>query len=342
MAFNMQTLARTGFLFVGKSSVQFTGTTVRENMLNPQLQTRSLVAADRFFTEKGHPLQLITPMMDLATAAKGFGGDVRYPENAAPEVITFAADVAGGIDNVPDGKFSREEDNGIQVTKLLRDHYGNDGPFIANCILGPFSLAARLAGETDLLTRTCDDPERVISLVEKATDYLVRQAKATIEVCGKGTGVIVCEPTAGMLNRFFAATYSNPYVKQIMSTVKEKGGVRIYHDCGDSVPGFADTLNDIEADAVHIGNGTNNCIKIPDVARSISGDIWLSGNLNPALFIQTYEKGVFYQKTLEMLRSMEEFRNYIASCGCDLPFDARPENMLEFFAAVRDFYAEAA
>ncbi len=342
MAFNMQTLARTGFLFVGKSSTQFTGTTVRANMLDPKLQTRSLVSADRFFTEKGHPLQLITPMMDLATATKGFGGEVRYPENAAPEVIAFAADVAGSIDNVPNGTFDREADNGIQVTKLLRDHYGNDGPFIANCILGPFSLAARLAGETDLLTRTCDDPEKVISLVEKATDYLVKQATATIEVCGKGTGVIVCEPTAGMLNRWFAATYSNPYVKKIMVPVKEKGGIPTYHNCGDSVPGFADTLNDIGAEMIHIGNGTNNCINIAEVATSIAGNIWLSGNLNPALFIQTYEKGAFYQMTLAMLRSMGGFKNYIASCGCDLPFDARPENMLEFFAAVRDFYAEAA
>ena len=342
MAFNMQTLARTGFLFIGKSSTQFTGTTVRANMLNPQLQTRSLIAADRFFTDKGHPLQLITPMMDLASATKDFGGEVNYPENAAPEVSKFVIDIVGGIDNIASGVLDLRKDPGIQVSGMLREHYGSQGPIIANCILGPFSLAARLAKETDLMMMACEDPDRVLALVEKATTYLIEQANATLAVCGKGTGVMVCEPTAGMLSGIFAGMYSNYFVKRIMGAVEGAGGVPMYHNCGNSVPGFADTLNDIGANVVHIGNGSNNSVNIAGVATSIADGIGLSGNLDPALFIQTYEKGVFYQMTLAMLRSMEGFKNYIASCGCDLPFDAKPENMLEFFAAVRDFYAEAA
>jgi len=347
MAITMKALARTGFLFVGKSAARFTDTTVRENMLDPKLQARSLIASEKYFSDSGYPLRLMTPMMDLASATEDFGGKVNYPDNASPEVARFAYQAAGGIDNIPNANFSSESDVGIHVVRMLRAHYGTGKPgnerLFANCILGPFSLAARLADETVLLAKTCEDPDQVLRLLVKATNYLIQQAQTTLDVCGKGTGVIVCEPTAGMLSGPFATMYSNTFVKMIMDAVTEKGGLPMYHNCGNSVPAFADTLNDIGASVIHIGNGTaQNRIFIANVAPAINSSIWISGNLDPIHFINKHEKGIFYQMTLNLLRSMGGSDNFIASCGCDLPFDARPENMLEFFRAIRDFYRDAA
>ncbi len=52
-----------------------------------------------------------------------------------------------------------------------------DRPVLAG-IIGPFSLAGRLLDMTEIMIMTYEDPEVVETVLEKATEFLIKYAQA--------------------------------------------------------------------------------------------------------------------------------------------------------------------
>ena len=106
----------------------------------------------------------------------------------------------------------------------------SDGVPVLAGMIGPFSLAGRLFGVSQALEATASEPELVESLGEKTTLFLTRYAAAFREA--GATGLIMAEPTAGLLSPRGLARFSSPYVKRILEAVEGPGFEIILHNCG--------------------------------------------------------------------------------------------------------------
>lgn len=94
---------------------------------------------------------------------------------------------------------------------------GIDKPVLAGCI-GPYSLAGRLYDMTEIMMAIYTEPDTVLLLLEKCTEFILRYCLAIKET--GVAGVIMAEPAAGLLSNEDCQRYSSVYVKRIIDAVQ--------------------------------------------------------------------------------------------------------------------------
>ena len=248
--------------------VQITGHTVEEMVRDGHLQAECMKAvADRFDTGAAFSL------MDLSVEAEAFGSPVHYSEDEVPTVtaaLVHEEDEAEAL-KVPEVGAGRTGEcvKGIrEVTEMITDR-----PVLAG-IIGPFSLAGRILDMTEIMILCYEEPEMVETVLEKATEFLIKYAKAFKEA--GANGIAIAEPAAGLLSPGLIREFSTPYVKQIRESVQDDEFMVLYHNCGSVVP-LLDNINEIGAGGYSIGNA----VDIEDTLKVLPADSVVIGNIDP-------------------------------------------------------------
>src|SRR5699024_10097035 len=112
-------------------------------------------------------------------------------------------------------------ESGRMPQYLLADRLaaeGIDKPVLAGCI-GPYSLAGRLYDMTEIMMAIYTEPDTVLLLLEKCTEFILRYCLAIKET--GVAGVIMAEPAAGLLSNEDCQRYSSVYVKRIIDAVQD-------------------------------------------------------------------------------------------------------------------------
>ena len=305
--------------------VQLTGHTVDEMVRDGHLQAVCMKAiADRFDTGAAFSL------MDLSVEAEAFGSPVHYSEDEVPTVtaaLVHDEDEADAL-KVPEVGAGRTGEcvKGIkEVTKMITDR-----PVLAG-IIGPFSLAGRLLDMTEIMILCYEEPEMVETVLEKATEFLVKYAKAFKEA--GANGIAIAEPAAGLLSPGLIKEFSTPYVKKIREAVEDDNFMILYHNCGSVIP-LLDNVKEIGAGGYSIGNA----VDIEDALKVLPEDSVVIGNIDPA---GVFRNGTAEQVRTETLALMErccKYPNFVIASGCDIPPMTPLENLDAFFETVKEFY----
>jgi uroporphyrinogen decarboxylase len=301
--------------------VALTGATVQDVVTRAAAQFAAQAALhERFRTP------IVMSAMDLSAEAEAFGAEVQLSRQEIPTVIgrlvTGADQLAQLALPKPGDKRTAVYLETIRLLKRLPDQ-----PLVLAGSIGPFSLAGRLFGVTESLSLTLDDPELTHALVRKATDFLVLYVKA-LKAAG-ADGLLMAEPSAGLLSPRSVATFSSPYVKQILEAVADDAFAFVLHNCAAKLPHLPAILES-GAKVFHFGAPMD----LPAALRKVPGDIVLCGNLDPAgVFCQSTPDEV-RQRTRDLLAATRAFPNFIISSGCDVPPAAPFENLVAFYEAV--------
>ena len=263
--------------------------------------------------------------MDLSVEAEAFGARVRFEENAVPCVIgQLLADPEEysslRVPELSEGRLMQF----VQAVQVCRGRTGNK-PLLAGMI-GAFSLAGRLSGISELMYACLDEPEQVYALTDKAADLLIRYGNALREA--GADGLILAEPLAGVLSPDMAEEFAGECTKKVITGIKRDDFSVIYHNCGDSAAKMTDRLFQNGADAWHFGNSAD----MRQILLSAPDTCLCMGNLDPVGAFVNGTPEEMRQKVLE-LRSSCRKNNFMLSSGCDIPADARWENILAFFSA---------
>ncbi|HSK68671.1 MAG TPA: uroporphyrinogen decarboxylase family protein [Candidatus Limnocylindria bacterium] len=307
--------------------VSLLGVTVEELVQSAALQARGMaLVADKV------PASAAVGMMDLSVEAEAFGAAVRFQRGEVPTVtgaLVRGMEAAQAL-RVPPVGAGR---TGVYV-QAVREAAAiiHDRPVLAG-VIGPFSLAGRLMGVTDVMTDLYDEPEAVHEVLAKAADFVTRYALAFREA--GANGVVIAEPLAGLLSPALAEEFSEPYVRQIARAVRDGGFLAVYHNCGNSAPRMIPSILRTGCDAFHFGDTAD----MPAVLAQMPPDALVLGNVSPsAQFAGGTPEGV-RAATLDLLRSCAPGHpNYVVSSGCDIPPSAPWENILAFFGAVQEYY----
>ena len=302
------------------------GITVREVVTNSDMQANGMawIAAH---TDSSASVSF----MDLSVEAECFGSNIRFTDGEVPTVIGRI------IENETDAKALTVPEVGVarsdiyletirKATRLISDR-----PVFAGMI-GPFSLAARLLGVSEIMIDCYDESEMVTIVLEKATDFLIQYANAYKNA--GANGILLAEPVAGLLSPELESEFSSPYVKKIIDAVQDDSFILIYHNCGGNTPLMTESLLSIGASAYHFGNAINLC----DVLEKIPPNIPVMGNIDPAGQFCMGKPDSIRNATLELMEKASLYDNFIISSGCDIPPAAPWENIEAFFKAVHDYY----
>ncbi len=306
-------------------SARLLGVTVSELLSSPEMQAKGMKSIqDRC------PVSVGVSMMDLSVEAEAFGAEVRFFEDEVPVVtkgiiddIEQVADIV--VPAIGTGRTALYVQAVCEAKKQITDI-----PVFCGCI-GPYSLASRLFDMTELMYACFDDEENTLLLLEKATQFIISYIKA-FKAAG-ADGVVLAEPVAGMLSPNLAKQFSDPFVMRIFEAVGDETFVTVYHNCGNAVANMKENLSNLPADVFHFGNA----VKLADILPAFPENTVVMGNVDPVLF-RTGTAEEIQKQTKAVLEECSCFENFMLSSGCDIPADAKWENLDAYFKTVGEFY----
>lgn len=216
----------------------------------------------------------------------------------------------------------------VQAVKLAKEQIV-DKPVLAG-VIGPFSLAGRLMGVSEIMYACFDMPDAVHTVLEKAAEYITTYCRA-FQAVG-ADGVVMAEPLAGLLDQQLASEFSCTWVRRILADVQSEAFPVIYHNCGNTAALMLPELFAMGAAAYHFGNA----VKMEDVLAQAPADRLCMGNIDPAGQFVHGDPASIRGAVRELMDRCGGYPNFIPSSGCDIPAQAGWENIEAFFAALEE------
>ncbi|NLD26190.1 MAG: methyltransferase, partial [Acholeplasmataceae bacterium] len=306
-------------------AIQKLGITVSELLYSADYQAQAikLIASD-------YPVSASVSLMDLSVEAEVFGALVKYYENEVPTVAQRLLKDAKDVEELEIPEVGQKRDsiylNTISKAKALLDAK----PVFAGMI-GPFSLAGRLFGMTEIMIEAYEDPDLVHKLMDKISIYLTSYAK---ELKKQGAdGLIVAEPAAGLLSPNLCSEFSSAYLKKIFSEINDQDFILIYHNCGNVIPLY-ESITDLDADVYHFGNS----IDIEKMLMLMPEDKLVMGNIDPSMQFRHGTPESIAEATRALLERCSKYPNFVISSGCDIPAISDWKNIEAYFSTIISFY----
>ncbi len=269
-------------------------------------------------------------MMDLSVEAEAFGAKIHFSENEIPTVV------GGIIDDIEDVSQINVPEIGAGRTGIFIDGVKKAKAIITDIpvfcgVIGPYSLASRLFDMTELMYACYDSPDKVKVLLEKAAEFIINYINSFKTV--GADGVIMAEPAAGMLSPALADEFSVPFVERIFDEVNSDDFMLCYHNCGNYVADMLEGISSITADIYHFGNA----VDIKKALDFLPNDRIIMGNIDP-LLLRTGTPECVFAEVERIFNECSCYPNFMVSTGCDVPGDAKWENIDAYFKKVNELY----
>ncbi|MCX6134228.1 MAG: uroporphyrinogen decarboxylase family protein [Ignavibacteriales bacterium] len=302
------------------------GNTVLATVTNPRFHFEAVQAV-----AQQYPTGASTMIMDLSVEAEAFGATIRFADDEVPSVTARCVHDADSIEQLAiPGLTQARVGQWLEASRLAANSI-SDRPVFAGCI-GPFSLAGRLFDVTEVMTAILTEPDSVLALLEKCTQFLMAYVKA-FKAAG-ANGVLIAEPVAGVLSADHCTEFSSNFIKRIVEAVQDDSFLVILHNCGDTDTLVSSMLS-TGAGGLHFGNRCN----IVKALEQIPGDTLVFGNIDPVAVFKSGSPKSVRSATLQLLQATKGFSNFVLSSGCDVPPHVPLENIDAFFAALSEFNA---
>lgn len=272
-----------------------------------------------------------TTYMDLSVEAEAFGATCVYHRDEIPTITGQLIETPEQADalEIPEIGAGR---TGIVLDALKYSlKLVDDRPVFANCT-GPFSLAGRLMDVNEILLLTYEEPEMVHTVLEKATQFLLKYIKAMKDL--GANGVIMAEPLAGLMSAGPMQEFSTDYVRRIIDELQDQDFIFVYHNCSNAIEKKVQQVMNTGAKMYHFGDKAN----MWELLQTLPKDVIVMGNISPAAIFMCDSTDKMAVDTQALLRQCLHCENFMISSGCDVPAAAPIENIDKFFEVVNIGY----
>src|SRR5512133_421 len=320
----LESKKRKAIPIMSNPGIDIIGKRVIDAVTDGETHCRAIRALDSVF-----PSDAATIIMDLTVEAEAFGATVDFPENEVPHVIGRLLRDENSITGlaIPDlGKGRIKEF--LCATKTAASLISKK-PVLGGCI-GPFSLAGRLYGMTEIMTGLLIEHQKITLLVEKCSRFILSYAKAMKET--GANGIIMAEPAAGLLDAVSCELFSSSFIRMIVSEIQDENFLFVLHNCGNTGH-LTRSMISTGAYGLHFGNVLN----MAEALKTVPEDILVLGNLDPVGVFMSMSPERLQETTLHLLESTRKHSNFILSSGCDTPPHVPPGNIAAFYEALKRF-----
>lgn len=306
------------------AGLEITGASVKDAVTNSNHQAEAVLALhERFHT------QVLLTAMDLSAEAEAFGCEIRMSDDEIPTVIGRLVKNENEVDHLAiplagDLRTSIHLQTAQKLVKLS-DKY----PVLGG-VIGPFSLAGRLFGVSEILELSLTNPNITRKLLQKVTKFLIDYIQLFRDqgVCG----VIMAEPAAGLLSPGGLSQFSSMYIKKIVEETQTENFTIILHNCGAKIVHLPKILES-GAEIFHFGAPMD----IGQAIKTVGSEVILSGNLDPTNIFHSGSSLDVKENTKSLMTLTSGYKNFIISSGCDIPPHTPVNNLDVFFNTVREY-----
>jgi len=304
--------------------IEMIGKTVKDAVQNGEIHARAIKKLAEVY-----PSAATTVIMDLTLEAEAFGCQIEFQENDMPHILGRLLTCAEDIENlkVPDLYAGRLQEY-LKANRLTVE-LGIHKPVLAG-VIGPFSLAGRLYDVSEIMMACYIEPEAVILLLDKCTEFIIKYC-SELKAIGC-SGVVVAEPAAGLLANEDCKMFSSEYVKRLVDELQDETFTIILHNCGNKGH-CTEAMLYTGANAYHFGNA----IDMVETLNYCPKDKLIMGNVDPVGVMKMLTPIEVKAYVSDLLRRTSGFDNFVLSTGCDLPPHVPDENVKAFFEALDEF-----
>lgn len=313
---------------IGFPGLNITGSTVKLAQQNYGEHFKVLKAIAKTYKPDG-----IFPLMDLSVEANALGRYTIFPEQESATVIRDVFDT----ENLNSAKeiniaFDTRLLGYVETLKLMR--IGLPSNILRGAyVTGPYTLSALLMGADDAAMATVMDTEKLHIICQFMTEKILEYVRLLI---ASGAQMIcILEPSAVMLGPEQFEQFSSKYVNQIVESCKFSSVSTIYHICGNTMH-LVKKMAETGVDAISLDSPETG-VDLPAVAKLISSDVMIIGNINPVGVIFNGNPEDVENDVLHLLKNMEPYSNFVLSTGCDLPQEVPKENIHAFMETGRKY-----
>ena len=313
---------------VGFPGLNLTGCTIKLAQQNYGEHFKVIKAlADKFEPDA------IFPMMDLSVEANALGRYTLFPREESATVVkdSYSIEYLNKIENLKIS-FDTRLLGYVETLKLM--NIGLPSSIIRGAyVTGPYTLSALMMGADEAALATIIKPDELHSACRFSTEKILEYVRLLITAGAQM--ICILEPSAVMLGPEQFNEFSGQYVKKITQSCEFTGVSTVYHTCGNTMH-LVKSMCEAGVDAISLDSPEAG-VDLPAVAKQVPDDVIIIGNINPVgnLLNGTPEK--VEKEVLELLHSMESYRNFILSSGCDLPQETPLENIAVFMTTGRNY-----
>jgi uroporphyrinogen decarboxylase len=253
-----------------------------------------------------------------------------YPRDQYPYVKSYALLDAENLEglSVPDPQRAGRMPELLKAARILRQAVG-DEVLVVGCVSGPMTVAVQLLGMETALYLAIDHPERFARLLDFTAEVAIHFAAAQIEA---GAHLpIVFDPCASpeVIPPQFFREFELPRLRKLFTALKAAGAAANWlHIAGPAAP----ILPLYPQCGVEIAN-FDYCISAPEAQQALPHTC-LDGNIKPLAFVEATPEAIT-DASFGLLDGFASRGGFILSSGCEIPPEAKPENVAAMVSAAR-------
>jgi len=306
------------------AGLEITGASVKDAVTSAQHQTQAVLALhERFHT------QVMLTAMDLSAEAESFGSEISMSDDDIPTVIGRLVTTGEEIENLPIPTAGDKRTSVHLQTAHNLVAQANGLPVLGG-VIGPFSLAGRLFGVSEILELSLTDPDHTARLLQKVTQFLTKYVLAFRD---QGVdGIIMAEPAAGLLSPRGLAKFSSAYVKTIVNESQTDDFTILLHNCGAKIAHLPKIL-EAGAEIFHFGAPMD----MSQAITQVNGEVIIAGNLDPTAVFHSGTIADVEAQTSALMSLTSPYKNFIISSGCDIPPHTPVVNLDAFYKVVGEY-----
>lgn len=309
--------------FVSVISCRLTNTTIKEVVLNSEMQFKTICASVEEFSLDTVPLVYA----DTCFFAEACGCDLKISENDVPSVATHPVNTLDDIERlrIPDPTRDARIPEFLRAARLVSDHYPNRSR--SATINAPFTLAGQLAGAEHICRMTIKSPQFVRQLLDFSLEASVVLSEAFIDA--GANSIFLGDPTAGLLSRKAYSEFAGHYTKKFVDRIRVPITL---HICGN----VSHIIEEMCATGIR-AISLDSAVDLPSIVPRVPSHILILGNLSPVGLLRTGTPEDVTKATKEMMDKMRDVPNYIVATGCDCAFDTPFENIKAMIETVKNY-----
>lgn len=304
---------RLAFPWMATIGLQLTGYKLREVYLSPQKHLELAIAMDQEFEA-----DFVYPLDDGAIFVESLGLPLMQSDYDFPSTLdnpikdSESLSRLKRLDPYSDGRMPQY----LEALNLISRRF--DKP-LAISLQGPFTLAVELAGVDDFARAIIRRPDFVEEMLDYTHNLVSDYAQAVAEA---GVRLLcISEPTAVILSPTRFEQLVVKRLKILYDSLPEHVW-RVLHICGDTNYIMQEMLSSgVE------GLSLDQVMNLPQVAQQVPEEVVIIGNLDPVYVLREMQASQVRQHTLELLRSMKKYPNFLFSFGCDCTPDTPHDNL---------------
>ncbi|MDX1296313.1 MAG: uroporphyrinogen decarboxylase family protein, partial [Sulfurimonadaceae bacterium] len=297
------------------------------------VKSGEVAAASQIDALRHYDYDAVFAIFDACVETEAAGSTIEFRDDIYPAVTDFVIkpDTDPEKLKLPDPEQDGRMPELLKCVSTLRKKVG-EKTLVIGTTIGPTTVLTQLMGMQQALFLAIDEPERFEKMFNYAEALVRRFGEAQLKAGAHL--VLTFDPTASqtVVPPQFYREFILPRHARLFKAYKEAGAIANWiHSAGrihDILPFYKQTgvevANfDFEVDA--------------KTAAERVGNICLDGNIKPLSFVYDNPQSIRVQ-SLELLRFFKERGGFILSSGCEIPPEAKPENITAMVMAAREEY----